>query len=98
MLYRPKEIVNASANGKLVFIAAGKMRFANNDAELATMIAHELAHNTMRHIQKQQTNQTAGAAAGLVLDILAAVAGVNTQGAFSRAGSNIAGRSYSQEF
>ena len=98
VLYQSKEIVNASANGKLVFIAAGMMRFADNDSELATVIAHELAHNTMRHIQKQQTNQTAGAAAGLVLDILAAVAGVNTQGAFSRAGGNIAGRSYSQEF
>ncbi len=98
VLYQPKEIVNAAADGKLVFIAAGMMRFADNDTELATVIAHELAHNTMRHVQKRQTNQTAGAAAGLVLDVLAAIAGVNTQGAFSRAGGNIAGRTYSQEF
>ncbi len=98
VFYQPKEIVNASATGKAVFIAAGMMRFTDSDDELATVIAHELAHNTMRHIQKRQLNQTAGAAAGLVLDVLAALAGVNTQGAFSRGGGNIAGQAYSQEF
>ena len=47
---------------KEVFIAAGIIQFDDNDAELATVNAYELSQNTMRYIQKQQTNQTAGTA------------------------------------
>ena len=41
--------VHAKADGLLVLISAGMVRFADADDELATVIAHELAHNILRH-------------------------------------------------
>lgn len=96
--FRPDNSLNAAADSKSIFVSAGMIRFVENDDELATVIGHELAHNTMRHIQKRQTNQTAGMAAGVVLDILAAVAGVNTQGGFTRSMGDIGNQAYSQDF
>ena len=96
--YMADSMVNASADGTEIAIAAGMMRFAENDDELAIVIGHELAHNTMRHLQKRQTNHAVGTVAGLALDILAAAAGVDTQGAFSSAMSDIGGQAYSQDF
>lgn len=37
------------ADGRLVLISAGLARFAGDDDELAAAVAHELAHNIMRH-------------------------------------------------
>ena len=84
------DAVNAMADGKSIVVTSGMMLFARNDTELATVVAHELAHNAMGHIDAMTLN----AAGGLVIDILAALAGVNTQGAFSKAAS----QAYSQEF
>lgn len=41
--------LQAKADGLLVLVSAGMVRFADDDAELATVIAHELAHNILRH-------------------------------------------------
>lgn len=41
--------VQAKADGLLVLVSAGMVRFADDDDELATVIAHELAHNILRH-------------------------------------------------
>ncbi|MBA3941732.1 MAG: peptidase M48, Ste24p [Sphingopyxis sp.] len=38
-----------AADGRLVLISAGLARFAANDDELAAAVAHELAHNVLRH-------------------------------------------------
>ncbi len=82
--------VNAMADGDNVIVTKGMMRFAETDQELALVVAHELAHNTMKHIDAKRTNATGG----LILDVLAAAAGVNTQGLFS----NIGASAYSQDF
>lgn len=82
--------INAFADGEAVYMMAGMMRFAENDQELALILGHELAHNVEGHIDAKKVNATIG----LVFDLLAAGAGVNTQGAFSQAGAN----SYSQDF
>ena len=86
----PKEIVNASADGKSVQITSGMMRFAETDEELATVVGHELAHNLMGHIDSKRGN----IALGFLVDLLFAGFGVNTGGVFS----DMAGQSYSQEF
>ncbi|HLA75776.1 MAG TPA: M48 family metallopeptidase [Gammaproteobacteria bacterium] len=84
-------VVNAFADGKNVIIASGMMRFISSDNELALVVAHEMSHNAMKHIDAKQQNYWVGA----VFDILiAAGTGVNTQGLFG----NIAASSYSQEF
>ena len=82
--------VNAMADGDNVIVTKGMLRFAETDQELSLVVAHELAHNTMKHTQAKRTN----AAGGLILDVLAAAAGVNTQGLFQ----NIAANAYSQDF
>ncbi len=86
-----KNIVNASANGKAIQIDRGMMRFAETDAELATVVGHELAHNLMGHIESGQTNVMIG----YLADILFAIGtGVNTGGLFT----DIGRQAYSQEF
>lgn len=42
--------INAQADGRYVQIFSGMMDFARNDDELATIAAHELAHNVLGHI------------------------------------------------
>lgn len=82
--------VNAFADGKKIVITKGMMRFAQNDQELALVVAHELAHNVMDHIDAKVQNYLLGS----VLDILAAVLGADTQGTFGE----IASQAYSKEF
>ena len=82
--------VNAYADGKMIYISRGMMRFAAEDRELAMVVGHELGHNTMGHVDKKKTN----AAIGAVFDILAAAYRVNTQSAFMNAGAS----AYSQDF
>ncbi len=84
------DIVNASADGNTIVVTQGMMSFATTDDELALVVGHELAHNSMRHIDAKRLN----AFGGLLIDILFAVLGANTQGAFS----NMAAQAYSQEF
>lgn len=43
------DTVKAQADGMVVYIPGGMVRFAANDEELATVIAHELAHNILMH-------------------------------------------------
>jgi hypothetical protein len=82
--------LNAFADGKNVFITRGMMRFAQSDTELALVVSHEMAHNTMEHMKAKTTNYILGT----LVDILFAGAGANTQGAFG----NMAAGAYSQEF
>lgn len=88
--YRASGDINAFADGSIIYVTRGMMRFASDDRELALVIAHELAHNTMGHRGKK----TANATVGLLFDVLGAAAGVNTRGAFSDVGA----RAFSQDF
>lgn len=82
--------VNAFADGNNIFFNTGMMRFASTDFELSVVVGHEIAHNVMGHVDKKMTNY----ALGSVVDVFAAVYGVNTQGLF---GSMAAG-AYSKGF
>lgn len=84
------DALNAYADGQRIVILKGLMRFLSNDNEIAMIVAHELAHNVMKHIDAQQTNYMIGS----IFDILAAAYGVNTQGLFG----NAAALTYSREF
>jgi len=85
------QAVNAFADGKKVYIPVGMIRFAENDDELALVVGHELAHNTLNHVGKQVGNR----AIGTVFDLLIlATTGVDTFGTFGDAGS----QAYSQSF
>jgi len=90
--------LNAYADGKNIVISRGMMRFAENDTELALVIAHELAHNAMTHVDKKKTNALAGALGGLAIDALLGAAGVSTGGQFGQAGMQAGALSYSVAF
>jgi len=77
-------MVNAFADGTSVNFTRGLLRSMPTDTSVSMVVAHELAHNCQGHIEAKKTN----AMGGLVLDVLAAAAGVNTQGAFSNAAAN----------
>ncbi|QGY41272.1 M48 family metalloprotease [Pseudodesulfovibrio cashew] len=83
-------VVNAYANGHAVMVTKGMMQFAQKDDELALVIGHEMGHNVMDHIDKQQGNRVMGA----VLDgILSGLTGV-----YINTFQNVGGMLYSQEF
>jgi hypothetical protein len=82
--------INAFADGKAIYVTRGMMRFAQSDTELALVVSHELSHNFMRHMDARAANQ----ALGTLADLIIAVAGVNTGGAFGQS----AAQAYSQEF
>lgn len=94
----PDDIKNAYADGANIVVYKGMMDFFKTDEEVALVVSHELAHNTMKHIDAKKKNATTGGVLGLLLDIAAATAGVNTNGDFSRLGAGIAGNAYSVEF
>ncbi|MET0086543.1 MAG: M48 family metalloprotease [Sedimenticola sp.] len=82
--------INAFSDGRRVLVTPGMIRFTENDNELGMVIAHELAHNAMHHMDARRINSMGG----MVLDVLAASAGVFTKGYFSK----LTGRAFSQEF
>lgn len=90
--------LNAYADGKNIYITKGMMNFFQSEQEMALVISHELAHNVMHHIDAKKTNATIGMVFGILLDIGAAAAGVNTQGEFSKAGGNIGAGAFSVDF
>ncbi|MFA6117502.1 MAG: hypothetical protein WC729_26155 [Sphingomonas sp.] len=46
------DLIDASADGKVVEVDTGVMRFAGEDAEIAAVVAHELAHNILLHQER----------------------------------------------
>jgi len=90
--------LNAYADGQNIVVSRGMMRFVESDTELALVIAHELAHNAMGHVDKKKSNALTGALGGLALDVLLGTAGVSTGGQFGQAGMQAGALSYSVAF
>lgn len=92
------DALNAYADGKQIVVTTAMMRFADNDDELAVVVAHEIAHNAMRHVDAMQRNSGFGALLGAVVDVAAAANGVNTGGDFSNLGAQAGASAFSQDF
>ena len=90
VVLRESDAVNAYADGKRIIITKGMMRFAQQDQELALVVAHELGHNLMGHLDKKKTNHMLGT----IIDLAAAANGVSTRGTFA----NMGARAFSQDF
>jgi hypothetical protein len=93
----PVDDVNAFTDGKTVYVTRGMMKFVDSELELATVVSHELAHKFRGHREDQTKNMTAGAGAGLVFDIAAAIFGANTGGAFSKLGGQTGQTAFSKD-
>lgn len=90
--------INAEADGTNIIIPTGMVRFVANDDELAYVMAHELAHNLMRHTDAKITNASVGAIFGAVLDAAVASQGGGANNGFENAGRSVGAISYSPSF
>lgn len=90
--------LNAWADGKSIYITPTMISFASTDEELANVLAHEYAHNVLKHPQSTMQNVTMGSVGGMLLDVLAQSQGVNTGGALSKLGGSAAQLHYSIDF
>ena len=81
--------VNAFADGEKVLLTTGMLRFTQSDDALALIVAHELGHNTMGHIQKKARNTLLGGLIGAVVKSTTGIDATDTlmgvgAGAFSQ--------------
>ncbi|MEH6812734.1 MAG: M48 family metallopeptidase [Motiliproteus sp.] len=85
ILISHQDEVNAWANGNQISLTTGLLRFCGDDHDLALVIAHELAHNALRHVPKITRN----ALSGSLIDLLALGFGVPSPALFTIAGAHI---------
>jgi hypothetical protein len=92
------DALNAAADGSKIYIATAMLRFASDD-ELSAVLAHEIAHNAMRHRDAKVRNMIGGALLGAVADIaIAAAGGGNTGGRMTEEGAKAGAQAFSQDF
>lgn len=89
---------NAYADGKKIYISPEMVRLARTDEELAFILAHEYAHNILKHSSRSFTNGMIGTVLGAVVDGALATQGIGTDGGFAKAGSEMATLRYSADF
>lgn len=53
----PSNDVNAFAQGRVIVVTRGMMRFASRDRDLALVVSHELAHNVLGHHPSESPRQ-----------------------------------------
>lgn len=70
--------------GGIIFVYSGIFRFAQNDDQLAAVIAHEVAHALARHGTERMSRQLALAIPGVVLSTVIGVQSPELAGMFSR--------------
>jgi Zn-dependent protease with chaperone function len=95
----PQKEINAFAlPGGPIFVNVGTITAADNEAELAGVIAHEMAHVYMQHSIKGMRKQGTTQAAGQILGgILGAVLG-GTAGALANLGAQIGAGALSMKY
>ena len=87
-------IVNAFAiPGGYIYVSRGLLALANNEAELAGVIAHEIGHITGRHAAARMSQS---ALVGIGAAILSAATGSNAVGQVANVGSDLYIKSYSR--
>ena len=88
-------IVNAFAvPGGYVYLTRGLLALADNEAEVAGVLAHEIAHVTARHGAKRQSK---GTLAGLGLAVLGAVTDNDVLKSLGRVGAQAVLSTYSRK-
>jgi predicted Zn-dependent protease len=89
--------INAFADGERLIFPWAMMRFAEDD-ELRVVLAHEVAHNAMGHIDAKKGNALLAGLAGALLDVASATQGVQTGGAYTSEFAALGARTFSQDF
>ena len=86
--------INAYADGEDVYLTQPMIDYMQGEMELAAVLAHELAHNTLGHSESKELNATIGAIAGGILDGLAN----NPGGSTANMGAELGRKVYSKDF
>jgi len=90
-----QDVVNAYADNKNVTVTTGLIRFCETSSEeLAFVLGHEIAHNALKHVVKQQGNALIGA---IVDANIQAATGVSTSGIFSDIGRGVFSIAFEEE-
>ena len=90
VILSPSDAINGYADGSTIVITQGLMRFAQDDNELALIIAHEMAHNTQHHIPQRIKNSSLG----LLLDTALLTSGIPSPLIATGLGANL----YTQQY
>ena len=88
------DVVNAAADGENIIVTKGMMRFVENDTELATVIGHELAHNTRSHLSAKRGNAMIG---GILGAVASAAIGVNITDLGAQIGAGVNSQAFEAE-
>ena len=86
---------SAFANGSGVILTTGMLDFARSDSELALVISHEMAHNTMGHIESKMGNRLIGALIGA---LAGAAIGPGAGQQMTQFGADVGEMAFSQDF
>lgn len=89
---RTSHMVNAFADGEKIYVTIELIDYMTDDATLAGVIGHELAHSTLGHIRDKRHNGTIGAVSGFIADIFTGT--VNSAQQFYELGAG----AYSKEY
>lgn len=95
---RTRSDPNAVTDGRRIVFHSAMLRVARTDAELAQIVGHELAHITLGHIDKGQSNQIVGAVGGLLVDVALAAVGLDSRGGFTRRFGDAGALAFSVDF
>ncbi len=96
--YVTSDEANAYTDDKKIVINSGIVALAKTDAQLATVIGHEMGHVWLRHLSKQQGNALLGAAAGAAVDGSFLLGSIWTGGVFTREFRKAGLRAYNVAF
>lgn len=96
--YITSDDANAYTDDEKIVIYSGIVALAKTDAQLATVIGHEMGHVWLRHLSKQLANGVFGAVAGAAVDGGFLLGSVWTGGVFTRELEKIGLRAYSVAF
>ncbi len=91
-------VPNAYATRTKIVIESGLLRVTRNDADLAVIIGHELAHTNLGHVQKREQNALVGQLGGAVIDGGLLLGGVYTGWTFTKHFKKAGARAYSVDF
>ena len=96
--YVTADEANAYTDDRRIVINSGIVALAKTDAQLATIIGHELGHVWLRHGAKKLGNAVLGAVAGAAVDGSFLLGAIWTNGAFTREFQKAGLRAYSVAF
>ena len=88
----------ASTDYRKIVVQTGILRLTKTDADLATVVGHELAHVNMGHYGKRLQNMLLGGLGGAVIDGGLMMGGIYTDGTFTRHMQAAGARVFSVEF